>query len=250
MTFSLFARTAHRWLAYVVAIQVLIWVVGGVLFAWLPFQPWVKAADFIRKPEQTMPADWAQALATAQTPLQGAAVQAVASVVGPDGALWKLTRAGGEVTWLRADGRPWQPAQAAAIERFARALYRGPGQPAGGAERLADVPARLGIVRETGGRGDLWRVTFDDAQRTRLYFDGRSGEFVTARTEAWVWYDLLWRLHIMDYGKGEDFNNKLLRAAAPIALLLAIAGAVLTVQVLLRSRRRSVVRPQQRAGAS
>jgi hypothetical protein len=32
----------HRWLGYLVALQVLAWVAGGVLFAWLPFQAWVK----------------------------------------------------------------------------------------------------------------------------------------------------------------------------------------------------------------
>ena len=103
---------------------------------------------------------------------------------------------------------------------------------------MAEVPTRLLLVQETGGRGKLWRVGFDDSQQTRLYFDAASGEFVTARTEAWVWYDLAWRLHIMDYGGGEDFNNPLLRAAAPLALLLVLAGTVLTVQAAWRARRK------------
>ncbi len=247
----MFPRLAHRWLAYAVALQVVIWVVGGVLFAWLPFQPWVKAEDFVRKPEQALPADWAAALASSAAVSPVGAVQAVTSAVGPDGPLWKLRLASGATIWLRADGRAWQATDAAAVERFARALYRGSGRVVGGAERFAEIPVRLGLVRETGGRGDLWRVSFDDAQRTRLYFDGRSGEFVTARTEAWVWYDLLWRLHIMDYRGGEDFNNGLLRAAAPLALLLALAGVALAVQALLRSRRRrTTMRPQQVADPS
>ena len=237
MSVQRIARTSHRWLSYLVAAQVLAWVAGGVLFAWLPFQSWVKAEDYVRKPEQPLPADWTGALhAAIRAAPVGVTVRSVASVAGPDAALWRLTLAGAPDLWLRADGQPWQPPDAAAIERFAAALYRGPGRLAGPADRLSEVPPRLGLVRETGGRGDLWRVRFDDAQRTRLYFDGRSGEFVAARTEAWVWFDLLWRLHIMDYGGGADFNNPLLRIAALLALLLVLAGAVLTLRALRRVR--------------
>ena len=101
-------------------------------------------------------------------------------------------------------------------------------------QRLAQVPARLWIVEETGGRGDLWRVQFDDALGTRLYFDGPSGEFLTHRNEAWVWYDFFWRLHIMDYAEGEDFNGTLLRGASIVAWGLVIAGAVLAVLAIRR----------------
>lgn len=101
-------------------------------------------------------------------------------------------------------------------------------------ERLAKVPPRLGIVAETGGRGDLWRAHFDDALATRIYLNGRTGEFVTSRNEAWVWYDFFWRLHIMDYAEGEGFNGTLLRGASIIAWGLVIAGAVLAVLALRR----------------
>lgn len=239
MNISRLARTSHRWFAYLIAAQVLAWVAGGLLFAWLPFHPWVKAQDYVGKPEPSLPANWPQQL---QVAMAGAtpdsAVKAVASVVGPDGPLWRLSLAAGGTTWLRADGQAWQPASATVIEGFAGRLYRGTGRMVGGAEKLTQVPARLGLVQEMGGRNNLWRVAFDDGQSTRLYFDGSSGEFLTARTEAWVWYDLLWRLHIMDYGGGEDFNNRLLRVAAPLAFLLVLAGLVLTVQAAWRARRR------------
>jgi hypothetical protein len=237
MKLSRLARLTHRWLSYVIALQVLAWVIGGVLFAWLPFQPWVKAGDFASPPAPRLEARDGDALLTGLQRLPpGTALRSAASVAGPDGALWKLTRQDAPTLWLRVDGRPHVPPDAATIERFAATIYRGPGKQAGPATQLSEVPARLGLVQETGGRGKLWRVAFDDAQRTRLYFDDTSGEFVTARTEAWVWYDLLWRLHIMDYGGGEDFNNSLLRAAAPLALLLVLAGAILTVQAAWRAR--------------
>ncbi len=194
----------------------------------------------MRAPAQRLQGSDGSALQAALQALPpGTTVRSAASVTAPDGALWKLTRDDGPPMWLRVDGGPHRSPDAAAIERFAATIYRGPGKPIGPATFLLDVPTRLGLVRETGARGKLWRVAFDDAQRTRLYFDGTSGEFVAARTEAWVWYDLLWRLHIMDYAGGDDFNNPLLRAEAPLALLLVLAGAILTVQAAWRARRRN-----------
>ena len=80
-----FAGTAgwHRWLAWLaglawldwlnwlVALQVVAWVLGGLLFAWLPLQAWVKSADAVAKPQAALPAQWARALASAAPPPRG-----------------------------------------------------------------------------------------------------------------------------------------------------------------------------------
>ena len=78
-----------------------------------------------------------------------------------------------------------------------------------------------------------------DALATRIYLDGRTGEFVVSRNEAWVWYDFFWRLHIMDYGGGEDFNNTLLRGASVLSWALVLMGAILAVLALRRAWRRT-----------
>lgn len=223
----------HRWLGYLVALQVLAWVAGGVLFAWLPFQAWVKSADHVRKPQQEWPAGWSRRLAAGlPAELEAAGFQAVATAAGP--ALRVKTPAAER--WFGPDGTELPAPDAAAVERFARALYRGPG-PFIGLQRLDQVPIRLGIVRELHAGSAVWQARFEDPWRTRLYIDARSGEFLAARNEAWVWYDFFWRLHLMDYGGGEDFNNPLLRTAAPLALGLVLTGGVLTMLALRRAAR-------------
>ena len=72
------------------------------------------------------------------------------------------------------------------------------------------MPKPLLIVEDTGGRGDLWRVYFDDALGTRLHFD--------------------------DTG-GDDFNNGLLRVASVVSWELVGAGAVLAVLAARRAWR-------------
>ena len=129
------------------------------------------------------------------------------------------------------------PPDAAAVTRFAQQLYTGPGTLAR-VQRLAEVPRRLGLVRELGARQNVWQARFDDALQTRLYVDATSGELLAVRTEAWVLYDFFWRLHVMDYSEGEDFNNPLLRAASLAALALVLTGSALVTLALARAWRR------------
>jgi hypothetical protein len=223
----------HRWLGYAVALQVLAWVLGGVVFAWLPFQGWVKVNDDVAKPQPALDAGWAQRLAAGMP--ADLAVQSAHTVATASGSAWRLRLAQGE-RWVDADGRELLPPDAAAVSAFATSLYKGPGRPAG-VELLTAVPTRLGLVSEIGASRPVWRARFDDTLQTRLYIDSRSGELLAARNEAWVWYDFFWRLHVMDYGGGEDFNNPLLRVAAPLALGLALTGLVMLTLALRRAWR-------------
>lgn len=226
----------HRWLAWLVVLQVTAWVGGGVLFAWLPFQAWVKSADSVAKPSAILPTGWAEALGRAQLP--AAPVLSVASVTTARGPAWQIRHPARPDTWLSANGAPLTPPDEAAVAAFAQSLYRGAGRLAA-VERLVEPPRRLGIVRETGARADLWVARFDDTLATRLYVDARSGQFVTARNDAWVLYDFFWRLHVMDYSAGEDFNNGLLRAASLAAMALVVSGGALLLLSIRRRRRRS-----------
>ena len=220
----------HRWAGYLVALQVLAWVLGGLLFAWLPFQAWVKVGDQVLKPQQQLPADWAQRLAAGLPAAQ--ALQSVHSVATAAGPAFRLRGASGE-RWVDSDGQPLAPPDAASVSRFAASLYRGSGQ-LQQVQRLDEVPARLGLVHEIARGRAVWRASFDDGLQTRIYVDARSGELLAARNEAWVWYDFFFRLHVMDYSDGEDFNNPLLRGAALLALALVLTGLVLMTLALRR----------------
>jgi uncharacterized iron-regulated membrane protein len=243
VTLSATTFKIHRWLGWLVGLQVLVWVLGGLVFSLVPFQTWVKGHDTVKPPVATLPAGWAAQTAPG---LQAAAaldaVASVGTVVTPQGPALRVNyRARRDPVLVPADGSAWAAPDEAAVKRFASSLYTGPARVLA-VERLATVPPRLGIVAETGGRGDLWRVRFDDTLGTRIYLNGRTGEFLTSRNEAWVWYDFFFRLHIMDYTGGDDFNNTLLRVASVSAFGLVLAGAVLAV-LAVRRRWRVAHRP-------
>jgi len=237
MRWSPFLFRWHRWLGYLVAVQVLAWILGGLIFAWLPFQAWVKGGEVLRKPQLSLPVGWQ--LRQQDLPSDRGALLALQSVATPAGPALKLRYAEGGEVWMRAGGERLSPPSAAEIEAFARSLYIGEGRFLG-VERIETVPRRLGLVRELGERpGPVWRARFDDRFSSRFYFDPRSGELLAVRNEAWVLYDFFWRLHLMDYQGGEDFNNGWLRAAAAAAILLVLSGLGLSGLALARAWRRS-----------
>lgn len=237
MRWSPFLFRWHRWLGYLVAVQVLAWILGGLIFAWLPFQAWVKGGEVVRKPQISLPVGWQ--LKQQDLPGDRGALLALQSVATPAGPALKLSYAEGGEVWMRAGGERLSPPGAAEIEAFARSLYIGQGRWLG-LELIETVPQRLGLVRELGERsGPVWRARFDDRFSSRFYFDPRSGELLAVRNEAWVLYDFFWRLHVMDYQGGEDFNNGWLRAAAAAAILLVFSGLGLSGLALARAWRRS-----------
>ncbi len=221
------SRTAfriHRVLSYVVFAQVLAWILGGVVFALLPFDDLVKGGVLVEKPSPRIAGDWRRALAADSSHV--GEITRLETFASPAGPAFRVRGEAGQAIVL-ADGSAWRAPDSAAVAQWARSLYRAEGRLVNVARQDRDV-ARAGIVRETGDRRDLWRATFDDRLHTRLYFDGPSGEFVMVRNDAWVLYDFFFRLHVMDYAGGENFNNLPLRFFAVTALAFASSGLVLT----------------------
>lgn len=73
----------------------------------------------------------------------------------------------------------------------------------------------------------LWQIEFSGFASSTLYISQQSGQIVAVRHNAWRIFDILWRLHIMDYYEGEDINNVLLNVFALSGLLAALSGALL-----------------------
>lgn len=239
MRLSAITFRIHRWLGWIVGVQVLVWVLGGLVFSWLPFQGWVKARDTIQPPAVQLPAGWAGRLAPALQALGPLA--SVTAVATPRGAAVRALPLDGKPVLLLADGTPWSAPDAAAVQRFAATMHKAHA-PVRDVVRLAVPPRSLGLVDEAGGRHDLWRVRFLDAIGSRVFLEGGTGVLVAVRSEAWVWYDFFYRLHVMDYSGEEDFNSTLLRAASLLAFGLVLAGAVLAVLALRRRLRQRAQR--------
>lgn len=88
---------------------------------------------------------------------------------------------------------------------------------------------------EYAGPLPVWAVQAHDGDALTIYIDPNSGKVRGRRSATWRFYDFFWKLHVMDYDDGEDFNHPLLYTAAGIALLFAFSGVILLVIRLRRN---------------
>lgn len=239
---NIIARKLHRWLAYLVFAQLTLWVVGGLTFAVIPFDSVIKGGNSVQAPAP--PIIKAEQLRVAADFLaENTAMTWASHHQSSLGPVAKITTDTG-TQWLELNsGQLAQPVSKNAVTRFAQSIYTGSGLHATTRYLTAAEPRFLGLVDELYGRSDVWQVAFDDALGTRLYFDNATGVFLTVRNNFWVVYDAMWRLHIMDYSHGDDFNNPLLRILTPLTLLFVISGIILTWLSAKRAllRRRHIV---------
>ncbi len=210
----------HKWVALVVGVQVLFWVAGGLVMTAIPIET-VRSEHHVRQAAPApLPPGLLQILPeTARTLPGGLAGAALKST--PRGPAWVLTPVKGEAVTLAADtGRPFASLTSAEAARLAAQAYAGAGRPVS-AVHLNEAPA------ETGRTGPIWRVEFSDRERTAFYLSPETGEVVTRRSAVWRFYDFFWRLHVMDWKSGEDFNHPLIVATTFLTLGVVVTGFIL-----------------------
>jgi hypothetical protein len=207
----------HKWIGLVIGIQVVLWVLGGLVMSAFPI-------ELVRGETQAAPAapvaiesgefraDLREVLA-AQGPVTGLRSLRVA------GRMYFEAQRGDSPTLLidATDGSLLDGIDEAAARAVAEADFTGQGRIVS-AKLLAD---RIGEYR---GALPVWQVRFDDERDTTIYVSERNGQVVARRTDIWRLYDFFWMLHIMDYRERVDFNHPLLVTASAVALALAATG--------------------------
>ena len=222
-----FFRKLHKWLGLIVGLQLLLWTVSGLIFAWLNHHE-VMAEHSTRAPEApVLPA--AIRVASPSTWLhhyQAGDVYEVRLTALVDRWLWRIETADRVELREVDDGKPFE-LDAAVIERLARSRYSGDG-------RLKRVVFHATPTLEARDAGAVWQATFDDARHTTLYFSAADGRLVATRNSTWRLFDFFWMLHTMDYQGRDNFNNPLVITFGTAALWLSLSGFLL----LFRSFRR------------
>ncbi len=210
----------HKWLALIVGLQVLGWVLGGLVMTAIPIER-VRSEHHIAKFQpDALPAEGLISYADAASGMGLQPVEAAlkSTLRGP---LWVLKdAAGGSHVVDAVTGRHVPPLARSEARLLAGAQYQGGGQPA--------VPRWFAVApQEAGKSGPLWRVDFDDAEKTSFYLSPDTGEVVSRRSNVWRIYDVFWRIHILDFKTGDNFNNPLIIAAAALTLPVVITGLIL-----------------------
>jgi hypothetical protein len=228
-------RTLHKWVALVLALQFLAWMLSGLALSVIDHHA---ASGDSHRAEARAPAPWpATGLMQVSHVLAASPARVQRIETG-----WLVERPVYRVTMMEGsrlvDARDGSDVRmdAATAQGVAIADYAGDGK-AGVAELLEQAP-REAIDHDP----PLWRVSFDDADATTLYLSAVDGRILERRNRQSRWYDVFWMLHTMDYSGRGNFNHPLLVVSAAAGVWVALTGAWLAIVTIRRRRRAAMVR--------
>ena len=209
----------HKWLALLMAIQILFWFVSGLFFAVVPIE-WVRSEHLVA---EAQPAPIR--LQDAAAGLQRVAVAGAApgekielrSMMGRPVALVTGGSARPRLYDLAA-GRQLSPIPASLAVSIAERDRVGDESATGAQLVTAESPEYRGAL-------PAWRVDFEDS--LSFYVAADTGAVSARRSTLWRTYDFLWSLHIMDFKNHEDFNTPLLMITTAFGLVVILTGFIL-----------------------
>jgi len=215
-----YSTQIHKWIGLVVGVQVLFWVAGGLVMTAIPIET-VRSEHRLKQTSPVaLPVE--QVLPLADVVQTAGIAPARAELKNTQrGPAWVLTPRDGEPVTLNATtGQPFAAMDANEVTALAKAAYRGNASP--------QMPVLLDPApKETGRDGPIWRVDFNDTERTSFYLSPQTGEVVTRRSAVWRFYDFFWRLHILDFKNGDNFNHPLLVGLTVLTLSIVVTGFIL-----------------------
>ena len=229
MAFVRSVRHWHRRLSIFVGIQLALWTVSGIYFAWTDIDE-IRGDDRRAAPVPVpFGSEW---VAPTAVDFEGAgrvaptALADVAVVAIDEGIFYRLVDADGNVALADVrTGAIRDPLTREEAIDLARASFL-PEADVAEVTRVesSDVNAHH---EYRGGSLPAWRVTFADDASTRVYVAAVDGAVTKHRNAQWRVFDFLWMLHTMDYRGRDDFNNPLLRVVSVLALVTVVSGFLL-----------------------
>lgn len=229
MSWLQYSQRIHKWVALIVGIQILLWIAGGFVMSVIPIED-VRGQHKVTKlpnPVYTPGELISLVDATNRADVKSLSNAQLGSVL--EEPVWRLSSSEGQTVTVNAlTGEVISPIGEPLARDIANADYNRDAKLAK-MELVSNPPA------EYSRPGPVWRAQFDDADKTTLYIDPATAAVRARRSDTWRFYDLFWRLHVMDYDDGEDFNHPLLITSAGAALFVALTGLILLVIRMRRS---------------
>ena len=84
------------------------------------------------------------------------------------------------------------------------------------------------IRAEFRGRNlPIFKVATSTTDNINVYVDAFTGEVTAIRSDSWRIWDFLWGAHFIDYSERENINNFLIKILSILALISSLSGIVL-----------------------
>lgn len=234
MTFKAIVQRIHLWAGLILGVQVLLWMLSGVVMSWFPIELVRGETNAYSTPPAVLePATYASPGGVIAQ-VDGATSLELTHFLGRPAYLVK--NADNAVGLFDAStGERLSPLPEELARRVAKQDYLGDGEII--AARLMSFPPQ-----EYRGETPVWRIDYNDRLNTRIYISQNSGKVRARRNDIWRLYDFFWMLHIMDYGDRTNFNNPLIMAASLTGFIFAMSGMIIVVYRLQRGRYNNDIR--------
>ena len=191
-----FTRNLHRYLSIFVSIQLLLWTISGIYFAY-------NKIELVRGEQYRLPKNVEYRI------FDRLGISIIETIeygeksykTYPDGNLIKpLTKE--EAIKITAQKTTLNPLEVSLVtELYPGAEYRG------------SLP--------------VYKVKTDTKDDINVYVGYMTGDIGSIRSDSWRIWDLMWSLHIMDYKERDNINNILLKVLSILALVTSISGITL-----------------------
>ena len=191
-----FTRNLHRYLSIFVSIQLLLWTISGIYFAY-------NKIELVRGEQYRLPKNVEYRI------FDRLGISIIETIeygeksykTYPDGNLIKpLTKE--EAIKIMSQKTTLNPLEVSLVtELYPGAEYRG------------SLP--------------VYKVKTDTKDDINVYVGYMTGDIGSIRSDSWRIWDLMWSLHIMDYRERDNINNILLQILSILALVTSISGITL-----------------------
>ena len=192
-----FIRTLHRYLSIFISIQLLLWTISGIYFAY-------NKIELVRGEQYRLPLKIEyrifERLDQMIVEKNDNGIKSYSS--HPDG-LDVGPISSEEAIKIATEKTSLNPINAELLTKVNKgAEYRG-----------RDLP--------------IYRVTTESQDEVNIYINPMTGSISAIRSDSWRLWDLFWALHIMDYQDRDNINNLLLKILSILALVTSVSGVAL-----------------------
>ncbi len=221
------ARKTHKWLALIIAVQAVFWMLSGLYMTAVHINI-IHGDHLVRAPRQQPIALEGLVEPTSLVPGGTRSVRLDTQLGQP---VYIVDAIPGRMLFDARTGQMLSPLDEKAARDRAVALYAGKGAVTK-VELLDTAPSEI-----KGRQMPIWRVEFEGMWKPTIYIAPQTGELSAKRHDLWRIFDFVWMFHIMDYEERTDMNNTLLRVATWMAVATSATGGWLLLYSFRRRRR-------------
>jgi hypothetical protein len=197
MSLNITIRKIHRYLSIFIAIQLLLWTISGIYFAF-------NKIEMIRGEQYRLPVE-------TEYRIFNRLGQEIIETNNNSAKTYKTYPGNQKVSILSSD-------EAIIIAK----------------EKTSLNPIKATLI-EKAERGDefrgrslpIYKISTDTKDDINIYVNPMTGDIAAIRSDSWRVWDFLWALHIMDYQDRDNINNLLLKFFSVLALISSVTGIIL-----------------------